>query len=183
MSFTATKWSTAEDKERFLSRLKKFVTNGFSEKQFTEKLYQRLCLMFRHLSHKDKTGFWDVWFSSPGKQLRWVGSILAYIPAGDPAWTWSDVEMAFRSWLIEREDIILRVQQAAARSVRLAALAEYRRLREVLHPTTLAFPAKCTVCDNVVQGAGDLLYTDDGAPRCPTCGSDELEGAALTVRR
>ena len=47
-SFTATKWSTAEQKAKFANQLMAFIAADFPENKFTKALYNRLEPLFWH---------------------------------------------------------------------------------------------------------------------------------------
>ena len=94
---TDTKWNTAADKEKFLKSLQRFVKSGFKRSLFTNKMYNRLHMMFGHIAHYDADGFRSEWFEdNPEKWLCYVRNAPTY---GDPQWTWCDVERAFKEWL------------------------------------------------------------------------------------
>ena len=97
--FVGTKWDSADVKAKFANDLAKFVLSGFDEERFTQSLYRRLSLTFGHIAHYDKYGFWHTWFLTPQKCVRWVDYILEHVIYGDPEYTYSDVERAFKKWL------------------------------------------------------------------------------------
>ena len=49
--FTATQWSTAEDKAKFANALMKFIAGDFPRQSFTKSLYRRLSNTFGHIAH------------------------------------------------------------------------------------------------------------------------------------
>ena len=49
--FTATQWSTAEDKAKFANALMKFIAHEFPRQSFSKTLYQRLSNTFGHIAH------------------------------------------------------------------------------------------------------------------------------------
>lgn len=58
-------------------------------------------MMFGHIAHYDRNGFYDEWFREG--RADWTEYILdrgAWF--GDPEYTWSDVENAFVEWLKEQ---------------------------------------------------------------------------------
>ena len=48
--FTATQWSTAEDKAKFANALMKFIAQEFPRPAFSKALYQRLSNTFGHIA-------------------------------------------------------------------------------------------------------------------------------------
>jgi hypothetical protein len=50
-SFTATKWSTAEQKAKFANQLMTFIAADFPENKFTKALYNRLSQCFGMIAH------------------------------------------------------------------------------------------------------------------------------------
>ena len=132
MAFTATKWDTAEDKAKFLKKLQAFVIQGFQKRQFTLALYRHLINMFGHIAHYNLDGFWDHWFTDVGRQAEWLMHAKQYSAYGDPAWTWSDVERAFREWLHqpEQETLLKSLQETQASLVRAERKEIYLRLKK-----------------------------------------------------
>lgn len=49
--FTATQWSTVEEKARFGNTLLHFIDNDCKETLFTKKVYNRLMHTFGHIAH------------------------------------------------------------------------------------------------------------------------------------
>ena len=49
--FTATQWSTQDDKAEFGNTLLHFIDSGFKLTLFTKKLYSRLSNTFGHIAH------------------------------------------------------------------------------------------------------------------------------------
>ena len=49
--FTATQWSTEDDKAEFVNTLLHFIDSGFKLTLFMKKLYSRLSNMFGHIAH------------------------------------------------------------------------------------------------------------------------------------
>ena len=101
MTFTATVWNTANDKAGFAATYKRFVLADFAEQQFTKSFYRRLSMMFGHIAHYDRDGFYNTWFTTTVDKLAFVQHALREWYPGDPAWTWSDVEDDLRRWLVE----------------------------------------------------------------------------------
>ncbi len=99
--YTATKWNTAEDKQKFAMGLVRFVESGFKPTRFCKPLYRRLSMCFGHMAHFNKDGFYDEWFSTPEKQAEWVNYVVSRTVYGDPAWTYSDVERDIQKYVRE----------------------------------------------------------------------------------
>jgi len=132
MNYTATKHSTVEDKNNFKKQFIRFVENGFKWGDFTNDFYHRLMTCFGHIAHFNRAGFHAYWFQSSEAQLRWVEHIIEYVPVGDPAFTFSDVETDLRKWLwesglLERMEADKNVATEAAERAELARLqAKYQ---------------------------------------------------------
>jgi len=50
-SFTATKWSTAEEKAKFANDLMAFIAADFPEKKFKKGFYERISMCFGMIAH------------------------------------------------------------------------------------------------------------------------------------
>jgi len=106
-NFSATQWTTAEDKAKMANKLTKFILNGFQQGSFTKDMYKRLSSMFGHIAEYNIHGFYTVWFEDDAACLKWAenamrGGVLGFV-VGDPAWTWSDVEKAIQKWISENQ--------------------------------------------------------------------------------
>jgi hypothetical protein len=111
LSFTATKFDSAEEKAKVLTALKKFIKAGTPEERFTKKLYHHLSLHFSHIAHTNEIGFFDTWFSTPYKRLAFLKKHRDSIIYGDPAYTWSDVQKALQEWLKENPGVVDDLQE------------------------------------------------------------------------
>lgn len=49
--FSATEWSSQEDKAAFANNLRHFIDSGFKKTLFTKKLYQRPSNTYGHIAH------------------------------------------------------------------------------------------------------------------------------------
>ena len=116
--FTATQYSTAEEKARFCAAFVRFVLRGFARKLFKPEFYRRLSNIFGHIANYDETGFWEVWFSTPAKQRQFVRRIHEWVPVGDPHFCWSDVERELKSWAATEAEAIEAVLAENERKVR-----------------------------------------------------------------
>jgi hypothetical protein len=88
-SFTATKWSTAEQKAKFANQLMTFIAADFPENKFTKALYNRLSQCFGMIAHYNREGFIDTFFTDlPGK-LRFLKCLTQWPCYGSPEYTFS----------------------------------------------------------------------------------------------
>jgi hypothetical protein len=94
--FVAAHSDTAEDKARFANALLAFVVQGCPRERFTKAVYNKLIHCFGHIAHFDRDGFYAVWFSSPAKIAEFLDNVVKYPHWGDPQFTYSDVERAFK---------------------------------------------------------------------------------------
>jgi hypothetical protein len=99
--FTASKFSTAEEKAKFANQFVKFAECGFEQQDFPKWFYQRLSLSFGHIAHYDQRGFYEHFFTDNSSLVQFIDQILEYPCYGDPEWTYSDVEKAIQDWLKE----------------------------------------------------------------------------------
>ena len=127
--FTATKWSTAQDKASFANRFVRLVQSDFAPKHFTEKFYQRLSNTFSHIAHYNRGGFWDTFFTSTADKVRFLKMTVQYPCYGDPAWTFSDVEQAVQAWL-KAEGTLEQYQQRLAEETEAGERALLARLQQ-----------------------------------------------------
>ena len=97
--YTATKFSTAEDKAKFERQFKTFVLADFPASKFPKWFYTRLSMTFGHIAHYNQGGFYDTWFTNTQGKLDFLYRTAEYPNAGDPAWTFSDVERALSAWV------------------------------------------------------------------------------------
>lgn len=107
VKLSATQWEDAEAKRAFLVNLARFVDSGFDPKLFTKKLYRRLSMCFSHIAHYNQGGFYAEWFEDDSRRAKWIQYIINRSIYGDPAWTYSDAERVFQTWLkkwIETQD-------------------------------------------------------------------------------
>lgn len=98
--FVPTKFDTVETKAQAANDLVAFIRGGFQEKAFTPALYKHLSLhLFGHIAHYNRDGFYAEWFSTPAQRLEWIDYVIERPVYGDPQYTWSDVERAFKRWI------------------------------------------------------------------------------------
>lgn len=97
--FTPTEFDSREDKVWFANHFIGFLEAGCPERLFTKRFYRRLSLSFGHIAHYDIHGFRAEWFSSTRARAAFIRHTLDHRPAGDPAFTYSDVERAIQTHL------------------------------------------------------------------------------------
>jgi hypothetical protein len=125
---TATEYHTAEEKSRFGRMLVAFVLGGFQRAKFTKRLYQWVCNCFHHIAEYDQGGFYATWFADAAKQRKWVEHVLRYVPTGDPAFTFCDVERLFRAWLaVNKEEVLWVITGNEARERQALIVEDIRR--------------------------------------------------------
>ena len=179
MDYTPTKFNTAQDKAQFEVKLKKFIMDGCKEEKFTKVIYKRLALMFSHIAHYDKYGFYEVWFSNPARRVEWLERTENLNIYGDPAHTWSDVEKSIQQWIKDyRTELAMAATGLDEKELRFrAGLGEYLRSRGTL----------CPLC-SFDQLEGDSCEIDGGTMRqqiiCSNCETTwydvyKLEGIEL----
>jgi len=99
--FTATKWHSIADKEKFARHYIGFVQARCPFQKFHEWFYNRLMHMYMHIAHYNRVGFYETWCDTPEKRLAFLRRHLEYECVGDPVWTWSDVERTLQGWIAE----------------------------------------------------------------------------------
>lgn len=177
--YTPTKFSTIQDKAKFEVKLKKFVADGCKEEKFTKVIYSRLSLMFSHIAHYDKHGFYEVWFKNPARRVEWLERTENQNIYGDPSCTWSDVERSIQQWIKDNHtDLAMAVTGMNKTELRFrAGLGEYLR----------SGGTRCPMC-NFDQLEGDSCEIDGGTMRqqviCSSCETTwydiyRLEGTEL----
>lgn len=100
-AFTPTKWCSAADKKKFAVHYISFIQARCPFEKFHGWFYNRLMHMFMHIAHYNRYGFYETWCDAPEKRLAFLHHHLEYASAGDPAWTWSDVERTLQAWIAE----------------------------------------------------------------------------------
>jgi hypothetical protein len=125
--FSATTWEPAKKKARFAKTFIRFVEADFPRRQFTKAFYCRLSITFGHIAHYDAFGFYDAFFASTEAKVRFLRLTLQWPCHGDPAFTYSDVERALQSWLVQNA-IQEKYEQRLAEEAETTERAELARL-------------------------------------------------------
>jgi hypothetical protein len=99
--FAPTKWDSADKKAAFAKQFIRFVQSEFARTKFPKAFYHRLSLMFGHIAHFNQHGFFETFFMTTPDKVRFLRLTLAHPCHGDPAGTFSDVERALQSWLMQ----------------------------------------------------------------------------------
>ena len=127
--FTPTEFSSPVDRAWFANHLLRFIAEDFPPILFTKRFYNRLSMTFGHIAHTNMHGFWGVFFEElPGK-IRFLERTVRWPCHGDPAFTYSDVERALQSWLLQN-GVLAKYEQRLAQETEAAELAELARLKE-----------------------------------------------------
>ncbi|MFI9018724.1 hypothetical protein ACIGZI_32290 [Streptomyces griseus] len=108
---TPTQWTTSKAKADAANSVLAFIEDGLHADAFTHGLY-RTCSqhLFGHIAHYNRSGFADVWFSTPEDKAAFIRRAMNAPCLGDPAWTWSDVEQHMQDTLAKH----LHLQQPSA---------------------------------------------------------------------
>jgi hypothetical protein len=124
--FTATQWSTDEDKAKFANALMKFIAHEFPRQSFGKALYQRLSNTFGHIAHTNQDGYYSVFFESDADKVVFLDQTLRWPCYGDRTYTFCDVERAVQ-WRLRAANVIdvFRMRDAdATRNRELGTLAQ-----------------------------------------------------------
>ena len=98
--FVPTEWATAADKASFANAFVRFVENGFRSPDFTPEFYNRVSNTFGHIAHFDRRTFYQRFFTTASDKLNFVRQTAEFVPFGQPAYTFCDVERALTKWVI-----------------------------------------------------------------------------------
>jgi hypothetical protein len=131
--FAPTTWEDAEKKARFAKTFIKFVEADFPRRQFTKAFYRRLSQTFGHIAHYDMFGFYDQFFTTTEGKVRFLRQTLQWPAHGDPAFTYSDVERALQSWIIQN-GILAKYERRLADEAEAGERAELARLKAKYEP-------------------------------------------------
>lgn len=131
--FTATKFQSSADKAKFANHLLRFMAAGFPQASFNKSFYSRLSMCFSHIAHYDQHGFWNNFFTSTEGRIEFIDQTLRGGGYGDPAWTFSDVELAVRKRVKEAR-MMEAYRQARAAEIVGAERELLRRLKAQYEP-------------------------------------------------
>ncbi len=141
--FTATQWSTAEDKAKFATALMKFVANEFPRRGFSKTLYQRLSKTFGHIAHYNIDGYYSTFFGRDADKVVFLDQALRWRCYGDPTYTFCDVERAVQRRLRATNVIeVVRMREAdATRKRELDILARLQAKYGANRESPSSFPS------------------------------------------
>ena len=96
VQFTPTQWDTAEGKAKFATHFMRFLESEFKQTLFQKWFYRKLSNTFGHIAHFDIHGFWSEFFETTRDKVKFLKQTIQPWTgfAGDPAYTYSDVERA-----------------------------------------------------------------------------------------
>jgi hypothetical protein len=101
--FTATQFSTIEDKVLFIEALIRFLCNHCDRDRFTRRVYDGLHLYLGHIAHYNMAGFYDNWFEDLVDQIKFLKHHSSEQVFGN----WRDVAEALKQWIIGPEGKIV----------------------------------------------------------------------------
>jgi hypothetical protein len=127
--FSPTTWEPSKKKAQFAKTFIKFVQADFPRRQFTKAFYRRLSLTFGNIAHYDVFSFYDHFFLSTLGKVRFLRQTLQWPCYGDPAFTYSDVEKALQSWLVQN-NVLATYEQRLAEETEAAEKQELGQLKE-----------------------------------------------------
>lgn len=62
MEFSDAEFMTADEKRLVLKQWERFVSSGFEQRYFTDRIYKHLTLHCSFIAHYSRAGFYDVYF-------------------------------------------------------------------------------------------------------------------------
>ena len=133
VTFTPTKWDTAQDKARFVTQFQRFVESDFARSKFPKWFYEQLSNTFGHIAHYDIHGFYATFFEDRQGKVDFIAQCLEYPCYGDSAWTYSDAEKVIQDWLKSR-DVLLILQQRLDTERETIERQTYLRLKARFEP-------------------------------------------------
>jgi hypothetical protein len=113
-AFVATKWYSPADKARFGDQLLRFFAQNCPHHLFTKSFYRTLSNHFGHIARYSEHGFWDYYFTDERAKAEFLDDTVRYVVCGDPAYTFSDLEIAVQQRI--RRSGVLDWQRRAAQS-------------------------------------------------------------------
>jgi hypothetical protein len=111
--FTATEFSTGEDKAKFCNQFVRFVESDFSFTLFPKWFYSRLSMTFGHIAHYNQHGFFNTWCERTYDKYSFLARIANHKPCGDPRYTYSDAER-FIAEYVQDSGLVEKYQQQVA---------------------------------------------------------------------
>ena len=166
--FTATEFSTSEDKAWFANYFVYFVESDFSRSLFTQRFYTRLSICFGHIAHYNQHGFYDEWFSSTNRKADFLRHTLQAQAHGLPEFTYCDVERAIRRYL--RGSSLLETYAIQARvETETRERALLGRLRAKYEPSApvMSTPARPLTGSQIsLFGAEPIVSNEQGNTPC-----------------
>ena len=124
----ATKYSTVNDKKRFIKQFKLFVESDYDIHKFPKWFYTRLSMCFGHIAHYDQMGFYDTFFRDITGKIDFVSHCLSQGGTGDPGYTFADAERQIKLWLTQK-NILDKLKDVYAQNCLNLERAEYERLK------------------------------------------------------
>lgn len=97
--FTATKWDSVEQKEKFARQFIRFVESGFKRSLFYKDFYRRLSMSFGMIAHYNQAGFYSQFFEDEEGKREFLREVLSWPCYGQPDYTYCDVERHLQGWL------------------------------------------------------------------------------------
>jgi hypothetical protein len=155
-TFTATKFDTAEEKTKFGNHLLRFIAEDYPCASWTKTFYSRLSMTFSNIAHHDLNGFWETWFTTTAEQIEFLQNIVRHPCWGDPAFTYSDVEIVVRS-RVKHSGIIAWKQRILADEHKKKNLAELTRLKSIYEPETAPLSDVAPAVINLAMTQNDLF--------------------------
>ena len=120
-TFTATEFSTKEEKAKFGNHLLRFIAEDHPRGLWTKNFYNRLSMTFSNIAHYDSMGFWMTWFDTTADQIGFLKNIAQCPCWGDPAFTYSDIEKVIKA----------RIRKAGVIEWKERLLAEERKRKDL----------------------------------------------------
>ena len=154
--FTATKFDTAEEKTKVGNHLLRFIAEDYPRALWTKAFYNRLSMIFSNIAHYDSNGFWETWFTTTAEQIEFLQNIVRHPCWGDPAFTYSDVEIVVRS-RVRHSGIIAWKQRILADEHKKKDLAELTRLKSIYERDTAPLSDVPPAVLNLVMTQTDLF--------------------------
>jgi len=173
--YTPTELHTAEDKAKWEKKFKNFILKGCKDTMFNKPIYSRLKLMFEHIAHYDKHGFYAEWFSTPARRLAWLKHIAESPTYGNPNRTWSDVEQSIKRWVVVKREQIINA---------MTGMTDQERAQQARDRRYIATGGvRCLACDSTGIEGYEVTIDSGGASQkitCTACGATWEDVYTLT---